>query len=70
MDELKPCPLCGSEPRRNGRVGSRGGVLCTGPANDHRVQAYGVTQADADTAWNTRSSTLTDNERLQEAEKG
>ncbi len=51
---LKPCPLCGSEPRRNGR-GRVGGVLCTGPANDHRVQAYGATQAAADTAWNTRT---------------
>ena len=59
MAELKPCPLCGSEPRREGCAGSRGGVLCTGPANDHRVQAYGITQEDADASWNTRPTTPT-----------
>lgn len=58
--ELKPCPICGSAPVRNGR-GKTGGVVCasTGlldPRPSHRVQTYGAGQAEADTAWNTRST--------------
>jgi len=56
---LLPCPLCGAQPRRNGRMGA-GGVLCAGDNKTvgmiHRFQTYGADQAEADTAWNTRST--------------
>jgi len=56
---LLPCPLCGAQPRRNGRMGA-GGVLCAGDNKTvgmiHRFQTYGADQAEADTAWNTRSA--------------
>ena len=60
-EELKPCPICGDTPLRNGR-GHVGGVLCSGigapPNMAHLVQTYGADQAEADAAWNTRALTL------------
>jgi len=56
--ELAGCPLCGAQPRRNGR-GRAGGVLCIGDGKTvgmiHRFQTYGVDQSEADVAWNTRA---------------
>lgn len=64
--ELKPCPLCGEQPRRNGRLGA-GGVLCLGPSRDHRVQVYGSNQYAADLAWNMRSAPVGSSEDLRAA---
>lgn len=56
---LLPCPICGAQPKRNGR-GRVGGVLCAGPGSGvgklHRVQTYGADQAEADAAWNARAA--------------
>lgn len=54
--ELKPCPICGGTPLRNGRPGA-GGVICVRKNPSHRLQTYGATQAAAITAWNTRTPT-------------
>lgn len=66
---LKPCPLCGREPRRNGRGGT-GGVLCVGDNATvgmiHRFQTYGADQAEADAAWN-RAAPPTDLEAVRES---
>jgi hypothetical protein len=57
MTPLKPCPFCPSPPVRtwdhDARVYSAG---CFNTDCPVRPMAYGLTQAEADAAWNTRAA--------------
>lgn len=64
--ELKPCPVCGEQPRWRGtRSDYARGIYrlqCLGET--HLFQSYGPDEAGAIAAWNTRAPAPSDQEKL------
>ncbi|WP_409233837.1 Lar family restriction alleviation protein [Novosphingobium sp. MMS21-SN21R] len=52
--ELKACPICRDDPLIRNRGGAWG-VNCAGSDPSHLIWVYGATEAEAITAWNTRT---------------
>lgn len=51
MDELKPCPFCGSDDRASHRDGMRNWIECH---NCHATGPTRITKEGASAAWNER----------------
>ena len=59
MSELKPCPFCGGEAETyetfDGWIAACSFEQSELDGRTHKAQAYGATEAEAITAWNTRA---------------
>ena len=64
-EALKPCPFCGAHAER--RAGTTYRVECAGDNCPVNPTAYGVTEDEAVTGWNSRALSARD-ERAEERE--